>query len=194
MLRITVRVRGVENVRRALGEVSGEKLVRVIQRGLNRSVREIATAAKQRAPYASGKLRRAIHWQPGDDPARAEAFVIVPPVDGKPLGVWHHEGTGIYGPRGAPITPKHAKALRFETTHGKGFVRIGKTGKARRSPSHVQFAKSVKGIPPNPFLLDAYESALAIGLVEKEVAASVNEAVQDRAPKTGGNEPQEGAD
>lgn len=186
MLRITVRVRGIENVRRALGEVSGQKLVRVVQRGLNRSAREIAGAAKQRAPYKSGKLRRAIYWSPGEDPSRAEAMVVVPAIDGKPVGVWHHEGTGIYGPRGAPITPTHKKALRFETAFGAGFVRIGKTGKARAAPSHVQFAKSVKGIPPNPFLLDAYETALATGLVQHEVVASIRDAV---ASKSGADRP-----
>jgi hypothetical protein len=46
-------------------------------------------------------------------------------------------GTGIYGPRGAPIVPRHARWLRWEGPHG------------------TVFARSVRGMEANHFLTDA---------------------------------------
>lgn len=51
-------------------------------------------------------------------------------------------GTGIYGPRGTPITPKTAKLLVFRGRDG-GTV----------------FAKSVKGQRAQPFLAEAFRTA-----------------------------------
>jgi len=56
--------------------------------------------------------------------------------------IYVHEGTGIYGPRHHLILPKHGKFLVFK----------GKDG-------HTVFARSVKGMPPNPFLADALAAA-----------------------------------
>lgn len=55
---------------------------------------------------------------------------------------WVHDGTGIYGPHHQPIKPTHAKVLAWPGNAGE-FV----------------FAKSVKGMPPNPFLRDALAAA-----------------------------------
>jgi hypothetical protein len=61
-----------------------------------------------------------------------------------------HDGTGIYGPTGQLIRPKHAKALRWKSKQygakkgkGKGYA----------------FAQYVKGMKPNPFLKDALSAA-----------------------------------
>ncbi len=54
-----------------------------------------------------------------------------------------HEGTGIYGPKGVPITPKRAKFLRWRKKQGGGYV----------------YAKIVKGMRPNPFLKNAISAA-----------------------------------
>jgi hypothetical protein len=54
-----------------------------------------------------------------------------------------HDGTGIYGPRGMRIRPKTKKYLRFIPKGGNRFV----------------FARSVKGMRPNPFLRDALVAA-----------------------------------
>jgi hypothetical protein len=58
---------------------------------------------------------------------------------GSPLNyaIFVHNGTGLYGPKHDFIHPNHAKFLRFEVAGD--FV----------------FAKKVRGMPPNPFLLDA---------------------------------------
>jgi hypothetical protein len=53
-----------------------------------------------------------------------------------------HDGTGIFGPHHQLIKPTSAKALRWQGNMGE-FV----------------FAKSVKGMPPNPFLKDALKAA-----------------------------------
>lgn len=57
--------------------------------------------------------------------------------------IFVHDGTGIYGPRGARIKPKTARYLKFIPKGGNRFV----------------YAKSVKGMRPNPFLLDALVAA-----------------------------------
>ena len=63
---------------------------------------------------------------------------------GTDLPYWRyvHDGTGIYGPTGQPIRPKHAKALRWRGPGGEAI-----------------FARQVKGMRPNPFLRDAFIAA-----------------------------------
>ena len=52
---------------------------------------------------------------------------------------WQHDGTGIYGPRRAPIRPKNARMLAWRNPRGWGWV----------------FAKKVKGSPPRKYLSKA---------------------------------------
>lgn len=54
-----------------------------------------------------------------------------------------HEGTGVYGPKGAPIRPKRAKFLKFQPKGAHGFV----------------YAKLVKGMRPNHYLKNALVAA-----------------------------------
>ena len=49
--------------------------------------------------------------------------------------IYHEKGTGLYGPLGKVIVPKHAKALRF------------------KAGDSVLFRRSVRGIKPRPFLV-----------------------------------------
>ena len=58
-------------------------------------------------------------------------------------GWYVHEGTGIYGPFRRPIRPRRAKFLRFKP----------------RGSSKWVFARSVKGMVPNPFLQNALFAA-----------------------------------
>lgn len=55
--------------------------------------------------------------------------------------IYRIKGTGIYGPRGRPITPKSAKVLVFRGADG-----------------NLVYAKSVKGTRPSPFLVDALKA------------------------------------
>ena len=54
-----------------------------------------------------------------------------------------HDGTGLYGPKHRPIRPVRAKLLRFKP----------------RGKSRYVFAKEVKGMIRNQFLLDALKVA-----------------------------------
>ncbi len=54
-----------------------------------------------------------------------------------------HDGTGLYGPTHTLIRPRRAKALRFRPKGSRTFV----------------FAKSVRGMLPNPFLRNALPAA-----------------------------------
>lgn len=61
-----------------------------------------------------------------------------------------HEGTGIYGPKMRPIRPKNGKVLVF-----KSKVYGAKKGKY----AGKVVVKSVKGMKPNPFLVNALPAA-----------------------------------
>lgn len=54
-----------------------------------------------------------------------------------------HDGTGIYGPKGTPITPKRSQFLVFTP----------------KGSTDVVFARQVRGIRPTPFLRDALPAA-----------------------------------
>ena len=68
-----------------------------------------------------------------------------------------HEGTGIYGPKGKPIVPVTAKALRFKPGRMIGPLPAGQRGTSPEDRGEWVFARSVKGIPPHPFLVEALE-------------------------------------
>lgn len=77
------------------------------------------------------------------------------------------EGTGIYGPKGRPITPKAAKVLAWKSA-GKPMTGKGKRiasglkmrkGKLRPDPkgdTFMNFALSVKGTKPWHFMRNAF--------------------------------------
>jgi hypothetical protein len=73
---------------------------------------------------------------------------------GSPLayGLYLHEGTGIYGPKRKLIRPISAKALRFEVKEATGKV----SAKGQRP---VVFAKFVRGVKPDKWLVRAFEAA-----------------------------------
>ena len=58
-------------------------------------------------------------------------------------GIFVHDGTGIYGPKGRPIRPRRAKRLRFRPKGSRKYV----------------YAKQVRGMRPNRFLANALSAA-----------------------------------
>lgn len=68
-----------------------------------------------------------------------------------------HEGTGIYGPKKEPIRPVTAKALRFKPGRMIGPLPAGKVGTSPEKRGDWIFAASVRGVPPHPFLVEAFE-------------------------------------
>lgn len=70
-----------------------------------------------------------------------------------------HEGTGIYGPKRTPIRPVTAKALRFKPGRMIGPLPAGKAGTSPENRGGWVFATSVRGVPPHPWLVEAFERA-----------------------------------
>lgn len=70
-----------------------------------------------------------------------------------------HEGTGIYGPKAAPIYPVQAKVLRFKPGRMIGPLPAGRAGTSPENRGEWVFARSVKGVPPHPWLVEAFERA-----------------------------------
>lgn len=66
---------------------------------------------------------------------------------------YHHDGTGIHGPTGKPITPKSGKFLVFPSKQ-KG------AGTGRGRGRGLVFATQVSGTKPNPFLVEALAAAV----------------------------------
>lgn len=70
-----------------------------------------------------------------------------------------HEGTGIYGPKRKRIVPVTAKALRFKAGRMIGPLPAGRSGTSPEDRGAWVFAKSVRGVPPHPWLVEAFERA-----------------------------------
>lgn len=110
-----------------------------IARGIYKLGKKVERRAKRLCPVDHGRLRASITTElvirGGLPVARVGTNVK--------YALYVHEGTGVYGPRGAPITPKRAKALAF----------TGKSGK-------LVIVKSVKGMRGTPYLRDALHAVL----------------------------------
>lgn len=100
----------------------------------------VLNAARRGAPVDTGRLRSSLTIQfvkgPGGMPIARIGSNL-------PYAIWQEQGTGIYGPRGTPIVPKHAKFLVFTPRVAKGPV----------------FARSVRGSKARHFLLHALDAA-----------------------------------
>lgn len=99
-------------------------------RQMTRIGRAVQSTAQQLAPVDTGRLR-----QSGDTQMRPGRGSLVARVGFYVRHAWWvHEGTGIYGPRRTPITPRRARVLAWR---GRGGWR---------------YARSVRGMRPRPFL------------------------------------------
>lgn len=114
---------------------------------------DVEREAKQHAPVRFNRLRSSIHTrviQAGD---RIVAYIgtnvhYAPYVE---------FGTGLYGPRKRVIRPKRAKVLSW-VTRGRGAyvtTRTGRTRYASAPPGQRVFARSVRGMRPQPYLIPA---------------------------------------
>lgn len=122
-------------------------VVRTVERYTNRT----EAAAKAGAPVDEGQLRASI-----DSSVNVEAGRVVGRV-GSPLPQARYTsfGTGIYGPKKRPITPKHGKWLVFEPGRSMGPPRSGGRHRAKGRRGPLVFATQVDGIPPNPYFYEA---------------------------------------
>lgn len=103
------------------------------------SAKMMVGEAKAKASWTdrTGATRAAIDG--GVETNSVDAFTIYLAHNSE-VGMYHELGTGIYGPKKSPIVPMTAKVLRFKVD--------GKT----------IFAKSVKGIPANPILMNTADA------------------------------------
>lgn len=108
--------------------------------------RRTVNAGKRNCRVDEGKGRASITGVVTTTPSAVRGRV------GSPLDymLYQHEGTGIYGPRGTPIRPVHRKFLRFEV----------KSGKAAAGRRPVVFAKQVRGVVGDKFLLRALQESV----------------------------------
>jgi hypothetical protein len=119
------------------------ELEQTVNRGVNYS--------REFCPVDEGRLRQSIR---GRIEARGHALVGSWGSDLE-YATYRHEGTGIYGPRRRRITPKRGQFLVFESSGTFGPVRAGKKDPPAKGKRPVVFARSVRGVPPSPFLTDA---------------------------------------
>lgn len=125
-----------------------------IKKILNNPASRAQREMKQTAEVVQRQAQKNLLRSTGFDTGRLSSSIKVEKVtiDGVvafkvgttvPYWIYIHEGTGIYGPKGQPIKPKNAKALRWRGPGGEAI-----------------FAKSVKGIKANPFLRDALNTVM----------------------------------
>jgi hypothetical protein len=112
-----------------------------VVRHISDLTRRVENRAKRNVKVDEGTLRASI--QRVVIPAAGRVIGRV--GTGLMYGLYLHEGTGIYGPRGRPIRPVRRKFLRFE-------VKSGRSAVGRRP---VVFAKEVKGVRGDKWLLRA---------------------------------------
>lgn len=114
-------------------------------------------AAKEQAPIDDGLLRGSITSKVTKDGAELVGIVGTN-LDYAP---YQEYGTGIYGPKGAPITPKRGRFLRFKTKAGQ-----------------VVFARSVRGTRPRKYMAKGLLAvknniqkirSLGLGVIKKQL-------------------------
>jgi len=123
-------------------DVELERLLRDRNGPVGRMVRRVAdrtaSLARSYAPVDSGRLRASIRvkFRAGEREVKAWVYTNLD------HGLYVHEGTGIYGPRGRPIRPRRGRFLVFPGEDGR-----------------LVFAREVRGQRPQRFLLRALENA-----------------------------------
>ncbi|WP_188544430.1 HK97 gp10 family phage protein [Rhodococcoides trifolii] len=126
----------------------------------DRAGQAVVNAARANCPTDEGRLRSSITHTVTASPGRVRLRV----GSGLEYARYVHEGTGIYGPKGKPIVPVTAKALKFRQPKMMGPLPAGVRNLPRNRRPFV-FAKSVKGSPPSPFLSDALKDVFGTVIV-----------------------------
>jgi hypothetical protein len=114
---------------------------------------EIQNVAKAKVPVDNGRLRNSIKYE-----MRTEKKMPVVYVGTKvKYAIFVHNGTGVHGPKGTPITPKTKQFLSWRVRNTSGTkARYAK----KKGKTVYAFAKKVQGVRPRPFLTDAMQQVL----------------------------------
>lgn len=145
----TVRLRSAKfteaGLRRALNAPNGG-----LVRDIYRRTKLVENEAKRLAPVDTGRLRSSIVGE-----VRHRGGLVYGRVGTRVrYARYVHNGTGIYGPKHAWITPKKGKFLVFKP---KGSVR--RRNARGQFQSDKIFARRVRGVRPTPFLSRALLAA-----------------------------------
>jgi bacteriophage HK97-gp10 putative tail-component len=124
-----------------------------VARHMEELARQVENEAKRRCPVDEGRLRASIQHT-----VHAEGTRVIARV-GSDLdyAAYVHHGTGIYGPRHARIHPVSAQVLSWVPRSGGMGSRVGRGRKGARETTRV-FARSTRGMPPRPFLVEALQA------------------------------------
>jgi len=112
-----VKLKGVSVVldRRAIQAVLVDQQGPVA-RDMRARAERVVALARQLVGVDTGRLRAAIRARPMTTVGGAPAYRV--DTSNVPYARWHHDGTGLYGPRRQVIRPVRAKALRFTPKGG----------------------------------------------------------------------------
>lgn len=133
-----------------------------LPRVITDSKREVITVAgnvgkavlRKHTPVDTGKLKNSWQLEKGEDKVRI--------YNEKKYGYYLDQGTGIYGVKGRPITPKNSTVLKF---------------KPKGSGEYV-YATSVKGIKP-VHIIDISTRDI-IGQIKEIQTAVINKALGEK--------------
>jgi hypothetical protein len=114
-----------------------------VARDMLRRGMRVQTAAKRRAPADSGRLRGSLTI--ATEPRNVLGISTFAVLIGTNLSYarWVHDGTGIYGPTGAPIVARGGTYLVFKS----------------KTTGRLVFTRSVRGQEGVAFLKEALEAA-----------------------------------
>lgn len=136
-------------------ELNGEALRSIAIAGaaddLRQRANRVLNAARRLAPVDEGRLRASIAVEFTTGPGGVPVARIGSNLE---YALFRHEGTGIYGPRGAMIRPRTAKFMVW-SVRNNNYVTTG----GKRNTGQLAFARETKGIKGVPFLLDALDAA-----------------------------------
>lgn len=120
-----------------------------VYRDIQLQTTKVRNRALALCPVNNGRLRASITQEVISEPTGPIGRVGT----NVEYALFVHEGTGVYGPRGAPYTivPRSKKALAF-VWKGAPIPPNGRGGR------HVYKRVMVKGTRPNPFLRNALDA------------------------------------
>ncbi len=131
-MQVDIEIKGLNELIRDVKQAGGDARP-LVTAALTNSANKTQSEARSRAPHRTGTLQRSILPQVRYPQAEVEVH--------EKYGLFIEEGTGVYGPRHRPITPRTAKVLAF------------------KSGGSMVFAKKVLGMKPRPFFKPGWTAA-----------------------------------
>ena len=121
---------------------------------LTRIAVKVEAEAKRRVPRRTGNTQRSITHRLRDTGGQIAEYIGDFGEAGARTAAWLEFGTGVFGPRGMRIVPKHARAMRWPV----GNTRL--TGSHRTgAAAEFAFARSTKGMRAQPFMMPGFEAS-----------------------------------